>query len=135
MMSLVSLMVAATAAATPLDASALSCPQIAALTAELEVQAEKEDAASARRAGQARLAKGLLGGLASGALGAASAGLSGQASGLGALAAQQALSTASITAAQALANPGTGRAEARPQSSPARTRLRELSAMSAAQGC
>jgi hypothetical protein len=134
-MALFSLMVVAMAAATPTDTSALTCPQIAALTAELTVQADKEDAATARRASQTRLAKGLLSGLASGALGAASAGLAGQASGLGALAAQQALSTASVTAAQALANPATSQAEAAPQGSAARKRLRELSAMSASQGC
>lgn len=135
-MSLILLMIMASAAAAPIDDSALTCPQIARLATELEVQAEKEDAAAARRAGQARFAKGLLGSLASSAVGVAPLALAGQGDGLGGMAAQQALSVASTTAAQALQDSGAAQAGQAPQkASPTRARLERLAGHAASQGC
>lgn len=134
-MALASLLFIAAAATAPLDAPTRTCPQIAARTAQLKVQIEKEDALATRRAGQARMAKGLLGGLASGALGAATAELAGRTGGLGALAAQQALSSASLSAAQALTGSPPSQREAPEKASPARIELEQLDAQAAAQGC
>lgn len=135
-MSLISLVIMATATAAPIDDSTLTCPQIAALTTQLEAQAEKEDAAAVRRAGQTRFAKGLLGNLASSALSAAPVALAGQGDGWGGMAAQQALSAASATAAQALQGSGAEQPEQSPQkASPTRARLERLAGFAASQGC
>jgi len=134
-MALASILFLAATATAPLEAPALTCPQIAARIAQLNAQIEKEDALAARRASQGRLARGLLGGLASGALGAASAELAGRASGLGALAAQQALSTASQSAAQALTESGPGPQAAPEKTSPARIELEQLAEKSAVLRC
>lgn len=134
-MPLISFVIMAVAASAPIDDSTLSCPQIAALTTELEVQAEKEDADAVSRAGQARFAKGLLGALASSALGAAPAALAGPGDGWGGFAAQQALSAASAASAQALQDSAAAPAEHTPRKSPTRARLERLADLAASQGC
>ena len=134
-MSLISLVIMAAATAAPIDDSALTCSQIATLATELEAQAEKEDATAARRAGQARFAKGLFGSLASSAVGVAPLALAGQGDGWGGMVAQQAISAASATAAQALQDPGTEQAKPAPQASPTRARLERLAGQTASQGC
>jgi len=129
----IAIMAAATA---PVDDSALSCSQIATLTTELQAKIGKEDEAAARRAGQSRLAKGLLGGLAKGALTAAPSLLAGQGDGWGGYAAQQALGVAASSASQALdASAATPEAPAQPKPSPSRERLDRLAGLSANQGC
>lgn len=134
-MTLASILFIAAAAAAPLDASTSTCAQITARIEQLRVQTEREDAVAARRASQGRLARGLLGGLASGALGAAGAELAGRSGGLGALAAQQVLSSASASAAQALTEQATAAAEPPPTISSTQTELKQLLAQSAARGC
>lgn len=133
-MSLISLVIMAVSSSAAIDDSALTCPQIAALAIELEANAEKEDAAAARRAGQARFAKGLLGGLASSALSSAPGALAGQGDGWGAIVAQQALSAVSANAAQAVQSSGAEPTK-QAQASPTRARLERLVGLAAAQGC
>ena len=134
-MSRILLVIMATATAASIDDSALTCSQIVTLATELEAQAEKEDATAARRAGQARFAKGLFGSLASSAVGVAPLAFAGQGDGWGGMVAQQAISAASATAAQALQDPGTAQARPAPQASPTRARLERLVGQAASQGC